>query len=70
MFQDYYRHMFPDATIHPKVCIMEDHVIPWLERWHIGAGLMVDQGAELIRMLESEPSVVALRPPPQKRYKT
>ena len=28
--------------------IMEDHVIPWLERWHIGAGLMGEQGAESI----------------------
>lgn len=24
----------------------EDHVIPWLERWNIGAGLMGEQGAE------------------------
>ena len=76
---------------------MEDHVIPWLERWHIGAGLMGEQGTESIhahvmklerqhqgianpidrlkyifseQMLESEPSLVALRPPPQKRCKT
>ena len=76
---------------------MEDHVIPWLERWHIGAGLMGEQGAESIhahlmklervyrdisnpvdrlkyifneQMLESAPSLVSLRPPPQKRCKT
>jgi hypothetical protein len=28
--------------------IMEDHIIPWLEQWHIGAGLMGEQGAESI----------------------
>ena len=27
---------------------MEDHVIPWLRRFHIGAGLMGEQGAESI----------------------
>ena len=26
--------------------ILEDHVVPWLERWGIGAGLMGEQGAE------------------------
>ena len=74
---------------------MEDHVILWLKRWHIGAGLMGEQGAESIhahlmklermhegipnpvdqmkyifseQMLESEPALVALRPPPQKSH--
>ena len=28
--------------------ILEDHVIPWLQRWKIGAGLMGKQGAESI----------------------
>ena len=29
--------------------IMEDHIIPWLERWHIGVGLIGrEQGAESI----------------------
>jgi len=26
--------------------ILEDHVIPWLRKWHVGAGLMGEQGAE------------------------
>ena len=95
-FLEYYRRTFPDATILPKMHIMEDH-IPWLKRWHTGAGLMGEQGAESIhahfmkletryqtianpvdrlkyiftqQILESEPSLVALRPPPQKRIKT
>ena len=45
---NYYRHTFPDATILPKMHIMEDHVNPWLKQWHIGAGLMGEQGAESI----------------------
>ena len=70
--------------------ILEDHVIPWLKRWKMGAGIM---GAESIhahlmrlerihqgipnsierlkyifkqQMLETSPSLVALRPPPTK----
>lgn len=34
------------ASILPKMHILEDHVVPWLERWGIGAGLMGEQGAE------------------------
>ena len=44
----FYRLEFPWATIMPKLHIMEDHVIPWLQRFHIGAGLMGEQGAESI----------------------
>ncbi len=32
----------------PKMHIMEDHVIPWVRRWRVGAGLMGEQGAESI----------------------
>ena len=28
--------------------ILEDHVIPWLRQWHMGAGLRGEQGAESI----------------------
>ena len=30
----------------PKVHILEDHTVPWLRRWNLGAGLMGEQGAE------------------------
>ena len=40
--------MFPDATVLPKMHVMEDHVIPWLQQWHIGARLVGEQGAESI----------------------
>lgn len=44
----FYRAEFPWATILPKMHVLEDHVIPWLRRFHIGAGLMGEQGAESI----------------------
>ena len=95
-FLDFYRATFPKATILPKMHILEDHVIPWMKRWTIGAGLMGEQGAESIhahlmrlerihqgipnavdrlkyifkqQILETAPSLVALRPPPKKRLK-
>ena len=43
-----YRKEFPSATVLPKMHILEDHVIPWMRRWHMGAGLMGEQGAESI----------------------
>ena len=44
----YYRATFPTASVIPKMHILEDHTIPWLQRWHLGAGLMGEQGAESI----------------------
>ena len=43
-----YRSSFPHATILPKMHLLEDHVVPWLKRWHVGSGLMGEQGAEQI----------------------
>lgn len=95
-FMAFYRASFPEATVLPKMHILEDHVVPWFSRWHLGFGLMGEQGAESIhahlmrmertfqgianevdrykyifklQLLESDPSLVALRPPPQKRPK-
>ena len=47
-FMAFYRQTFPTATILPKMHLLEDHVIPWMRRWHIGAGLMGEQRAESI----------------------
>ena len=93
-FLQYYRATFPKATFLPKMHILEDHVIPWLKRWRIGAGMMGAESihAHLMRvernhqgiansveqlkyifkqhMLETTPSLVALRPPPTKRKLT
>lgn len=28
--------------------MLEEHVVPWLRMWHVGFGLMGEQGAESI----------------------
>ncbi len=47
-FMEFYRKQFPRATILPKLHIMEEHVVPWVKRWRVGAGLMGEQGEESI----------------------
>ena len=47
-FIEVYRTRFPHATVTPKMHLLEDHIIPWLRKWHVGAGLMGEQGAESI----------------------
>ncbi len=48
LFMAHYRQNFPEATILPKMHLLEDHVVPWLRRWHVGFGFMGEQGAESI----------------------
>ena len=50
-FMAFYRKEFSWATILPKMHILEDHSIPWLRRFHVGAGLMGEQGAESVHAL-------------------
>ena len=47
-FMTCYRNSFAWATVIPKMHMLEEHVIPWLKMWHIGFGLMGEQGAESI----------------------
>lgn len=47
-FLEYYRKTFPKATILPKIHLLEDHMVDWLRRFHLGAGFMGEQGAESI----------------------
>ena len=44
----YYRTHFPEATVTPKLHMLEIHVIPWLQKWRVGFGLMGEQGSESI----------------------
>ena len=44
----YYREEFPNATVTPKLHILEDHMVPWLRRRKVGFGLLDEQGAESI----------------------
>ena len=45
-----YREMFPNASVTPKMHILEEHVhvAVWMKCWHTGSGLMGEQGAESI----------------------
>lgn len=45
-FMAYYRAHYPEATVIPKMHLLEDHMVPWLRRWHMATGLMGEQGAE------------------------
>lgn len=44
----FYRSTFPRASVIPKMHLMEDHMVPWLRKWHLGFGTMGEQGAESI----------------------
>ena len=45
---EFYRKTFPSATVTPKLHMLEKHVVPWLQQWEVGSGLMGEQGAESI----------------------
>jgi hypothetical protein len=47
-FMAYYRKEFPHATVLPKMHMLEEHVVPWLRKWHVGFGLLGEQGVESI----------------------
>ena len=47
-FLSHYRENFRGTTILPKMHMLEDHVVPWMQRWHVASGLMGEQGAEQI----------------------
>lgn len=46
--KEFPREKFPKATILPKIPLLEDHMLDWLRKYHLGAGLMGEQGAESI----------------------
>ena len=62
-FLVFYRTNFPNATVLPKMHILEDHVVPWLRKNGVGSGLVGEQGAESIHAhlskLETQYSGVA-----------
>jgi len=47
-FMAHYREAFPDASVLPKMHMMESHIVPFLKQWGVGLGLMGEQGAESI----------------------
>ena len=44
----FYRKHFPGATVLPKMHMLEEHVVPFIEKWRVGCGMLGEQGAESI----------------------
>lgn len=44
----FYREGFPQASILPKMHMLEAHVVPAIQHYGVGLGLMGEQGAESI----------------------
>ncbi|XP_070573861.1 uncharacterized protein [Ptychodera flava] len=45
-FMRYFRNKFPNESVTPKMHILEDHVLPWMEVRGVGCGLHGEQGME------------------------
>lgn len=45
-FLAFYRDSFPHATVLPKMHLLEEHLIPFLEEFGVGLGFLGEQGAE------------------------
>lgn len=42
-FLTHYWESFPDATITPKLHMLQDHVVPFLRKWRVGLDSMVSR---------------------------
>ena len=42
------RTTFPNATVIPKLHMLEEHVLPFLRKWRVGFGFHGEQGAEAL----------------------
>ncbi|XP_070550088.1 uncharacterized protein [Ptychodera flava] len=42
----FYREQFPNAKVSPKMHILEDHTVPWIQKWGFGCGFHGEQGGE------------------------
>lgn len=47
-FLAYYRLTFPNSSVTPKLHMVEDHIVPFIQQWGIGIGMLGEQGAESI----------------------
>lgn len=50
-FMEYYREEFPLASVTPKMHMLEDHILPWMQKWHFNPGFHGEQGAESIHTI-------------------
>lgn len=56
-FMAFYRSNFPEASVLPKMHMLEAHVVPWFKQWGVGLGLMVQRAS----MLPLTPSTLPTR---------
>eukprot|EP00731_Ephydatia_muelleri_P033461 Em0030g18a len=42
----FYRNTYPEATVPLKMHLLEDHAVQWANTYHVGFGLLGEQGAE------------------------
>ena len=47
-FTTYLREQFPQATFPPKLHMLEDHVVSFIQKWHFPLGFFGEQGGESI----------------------
>ena len=53
-FMHYYRDVFPEASITPKLHILEDHMVTFLRNWRVGGNLLGEQGAESVHKVYNQ----------------
>ena len=47
-FVCFFRKTFPDASFPPKLHMLEEHVIPFMRKWHFPLGFFGEQGGESV----------------------
>ena len=47
-FVCFFRTTFPDASFPPKLHMLEEHVIPFMRKWHFPLGFFGEQGGESV----------------------
>ena len=45
---EFYRERLPESSVLPKMHILEEHVLPFVQKWRVGCGFLGEQGAESI----------------------
>lgn len=47
-FMSAMRSQLPHQSITPKLHLLEDHIVPFIRRWHAGPGYLGEQGGESV----------------------
>ena len=68
---NFYRTTWPEASVPPKLHLLEDHAIPFLKKWGAGFGFYGEQGGESIHLeFNNLKRVYQSIPCPTKRLKS